>query len=89
MLGTLFIDLERGRLGDGIVVADRFDDAAIARRAALGGDDAVARSLLGAHTLESKSDHEMLLPALNARRITNHGARAGHAHGREGNGLPA
>jgi len=61
--GALDINAKHARLGDRIVDAERLDEAAIARRAALGGDDAVARSFFGTHALESKFDHEIMLPA--------------------------
>ena len=58
------IDIDRRRVGDGIVVADGFDEGPVTGRAAVGGDDAVAGPFLGAHPPQAKFDHAELLPLL-------------------------
>jgi hypothetical protein len=43
-------------------MAQDLNEATITRRAVLGGDDTVERSLLRAHAAKSKLDHSWLLP---------------------------
>src|SRR5215213_9259813 len=56
------IDVDRGRVGDGIVEADRLDKGPVTGRAAVSGDDAVAGPFLGAHSPQAKFHHAELLP---------------------------
>ena len=62
MPGAIHVDLDRGGIGDGIVKANGFDECPIPRRAAVRGDDAIARPFLGAHSPQPKFDHAVLLP---------------------------
>ena len=44
---ALLVDVHAGRLGPRIVVSENLDEAAVARRARIGDDDAEKRALLG------------------------------------------
>src|SRR4029453_5263202 len=55
VLEALLVDHDRGGLGLRVVVPDRLDEAAIARRALVGDDHAPDRILLAPHAGEADS----------------------------------
>src|SRR5205085_2826031 len=54
--GLVVVDVDLGRLGPRRVEPDALDEAPVAGRAGVGGDDAVGRLLLLAHALEAQLD---------------------------------
>src|SRR5215207_2991904 len=62
MSGPIEIDVDRCRIGDGIIETDGLDEGPVTGRAAVGRDDAVAGPFLGAHSPQAKFHHAELLP---------------------------
>src|SRR5581483_5092289 len=54
---ALFVDLHDRRLGARVVVAEDFDERAVARRARIGDHDAEERTLLGPGATKTNDDH--------------------------------
>src|SRR5436309_2606670 len=77
VLDLVLVELDRRRLGLGVVAPDDLDEPAVARRARIGHHDAVDRVLLRAHPRQSHS-HCHLLPRLSLRLALV----LGPAHGR-------
>src|SRR5262249_59455109 len=65
LLDLRLVELDRRRLGLRVVAAHDFEEAPVARRTRIGGDDAVDRVLLRAHAGESELDSHScpLLPS--------------------------
>jgi hypothetical protein len=54
--GALVVELDPRRVLEGVVLPDHLDEAAVAGRAGIGGDDAVVGTLDGALTAEAQLD---------------------------------
>jgi len=61
VVDALFLHVHERRFGAGIVVAEDLDEAAVARRARIGDDDAEERALLGTSATQTNGDHRSLL----------------------------
>ena len=74
----LHVELDQVRMGAGVVAAHFLDEAAVARRAGIGDDDAVVRALLGAVASEANLDcNEMellLVLSFSIRKHCSHSA---------------
>src|SRR5699024_2409060 len=64
LLGLVGIDVDNAGLLGGIVVADLLDEAAIAGKAAVGNNNAVEGSFLGAHAAQTNLNHCKFLQIL-------------------------
>jgi hypothetical protein len=62
MFAAILFEVDRCRIGQGVIKPDGFDEAAISWRPAFSGDNSVARSLLRAHPLQTKFYHALVLP---------------------------
>src|SRR3954462_11591223 len=75
MARATFVDADRRRLGLRVVVADRLDDAAVARRARVCHHDAPDRILASTDACESDSDSHW---TDRLATLAHHGLKGGH-----------